>query len=171
MRQRHGMRQFQMGLAVALWQHGRQWLAASRIYFLFGRRGCRRRSPGLPPFPSINSTPAAVIDLALSVSSKSGQPLALNSKSPNTLDTCTNDYFCFLGLCGFRKRTPSPPSLSSMNSIPAVSNARRMAASFASVTGISPSMTSALRIVATPTFDARAKSRAVHRISARAART
>jgi hypothetical protein len=32
------MSQFQMGLAVALWQHGRQWLAASRI--------C-----GLPPFP------------------------------------------------------------------------------------------------------------------------
>jgi hypothetical protein len=37
---------------------------------------------GLSPFPSINSTPAAVIDLALSVSSESGQPLALNSKSP-----------------------------------------------------------------------------------------
>jgi hypothetical protein len=45
-----------------------------------------------------------------------------------------------------------------------------MAASFASVTGISPSITSALRIVATPTFEARARSRAVHRISARAAR-
>jgi hypothetical protein len=46
-----------------------------------------------------------------------------------------------------------------------------MAASFADVTGISPSTTSALRIVATPTFEAWAKSSAVHRISARAART
>jgi hypothetical protein len=81
-----------------------------------------------------------------------------------------NDYFRFLNVCGFRKRTPSPPPLSSMKSIPAFSNARRMAASFACVTGISPATTSALRIVATPTFETRAKSRAVHRISARAAR-
>ncbi len=27
------MRQFQMSLTVALWQHGRQWLAASRNSF------------------------------------------------------------------------------------------------------------------------------------------
>jgi YqaJ-like viral recombinase domain len=79
-------------------------------------------------------------------------------------------YILFLDLCGFRKRTPSPPPLSSMKSIPAASRARRIAASFASVTGTSPSTTSALRMVATPTFEARAKSRAVHRISARAAR-
>ena len=79
-------------------------------------------------------------------------------------------YFRLLSICGFRKRTPSPPPLSSTKSIPTLSNARRMAASFASVIGISPSTTSALRIVATPTFEARAKSRAVHRISARAAR-
>ena len=58
-----------------------------------------------------------------------------------------------------------PPSLSSMNSIPAISNARQMAASSASETWISPSMTSALRIVATPTVGARAKSRAVHRLA------
>jgi hypothetical protein len=82
----------------------------------------------------------------------------------------TWSYIRFLDLCGFRNRTPSPPPLSSMKSIPAASRARRMAASFASVTGTSPSTTSALRMVATPTFEARAKSRAVHRISARAAR-
>jgi hypothetical protein len=73
---------FKWGL---LWRFGNMagsgWpLAASHLYFLFGRRGCRRRSPGLPPFPSINSTQVAVIDLALSVSSERGQPLALNSK-------------------------------------------------------------------------------------------
>jgi hypothetical protein len=44
------MRQFQMGLAVALWQHGRQWLAASRIYFLFGRRGCRAAAVSIDKF-------------------------------------------------------------------------------------------------------------------------
>jgi hypothetical protein len=82
----------------------------------------------------------------------------------------TWSYIRFLDLCGFRNRTPSPPPLSSMKSIPAASRARRMAASFASVTGTSPSTTSALRMVATPTFEVRAKSRAVHRISARAAR-
>jgi hypothetical protein len=29
-----------------------------------------------------------------------------------------NDYFRYLKVCGFRKRTPSPPPLSSMKSIP-----------------------------------------------------
>jgi hypothetical protein len=80
------------------------------------------------------------------------------------------NYFRLLNVWGLRKRTPSPPPLSSMKSIPAISNARRMAASFGNVSGISPSTTSALRIVATPTFEARAKSSAVHRSSARAAR-
>jgi len=51
---------------------------------------------------------------------------------------------------GLRRRTPGPPPFSSMNSTPAVSNARRRAASLASVTGISPSTTSTRRIVATP---------------------
>jgi hypothetical protein len=73
-------------------------------------------------------------------------------------------------LCGFRKRTPSPALSSSMNSIPAASSACRMAASFAAVTGISPSITSTRRIVATPTFDSRAKSSALRRSIARAAR-
>ncbi len=77
---------------------------------------------------------------------------------------------CLPAFRGLRKRTPSPPPSSSMKSIPATSSALRRAASFAKVTGISPSTTSALRMVATPTFEARAKSRAVHRISARAAR-
>jgi hypothetical protein len=71
---------------------------------------------------------------------------------------------------GFRKRTPSPVPFSSMNSIPADSSACRMAASFGAVTGISPSITSTRRIVATPTFDRRAKSSALHRSIARAAR-
>ena len=79
------------------------------------------------------------------------------------------DYFR-VALCGFRKRTPSPALSSSMNSIPAASSACRMAASFAAVTGISPSITSTRRIVATPTFDSRAKSSALKRSIARAAR-
>jgi hypothetical protein len=76
----------------------------------------------------------------------------------------------FLGLLGAQNRTPSPPPLSSMNSMPAASKAWRSAASLGSVTGISPSTTSARRIVATPTFEAAARSRAVHRSRARAAR-
>ena len=71
---------------------------------------------------------------------------------------------------GLRNRTPSPAPFSSMNSIPADSKACCIAASLASVTGISPSTTSTRRIVATPTLDAAAKSRAVHRSIARAAR-
>ena len=71
---------------------------------------------------------------------------------------------------GFRNRTPSPAPFSSIKSMPAASKARRIAASLASVTGISPSTTSTRRIVATPTLDAAAKSRAVHRSIARAAR-
>ena len=76
----------------------------------------------------------------------------------------------FFTNCDLRKRTPAPPPLLSMNSIPAASNAWRSAASLASVTGISPSTTSARRIVATPTLEAVARSRALHRSSARAAR-
>ena len=78
--------------------------------------------------------------------------------------------FCRARLCGFRNRTPSPPPLSSTKTMPAASNAWRRAASLASVTGISPSTTSALRIVATPTFEAVARSSAVQRSKARAAR-
>jgi hypothetical protein len=82
----------------------------------------------------------------------------------------SQDQTRLLGFRDFRKRTPSPPPLSWMKSIPAASRARRMAVSFGTVTGISPSTTSALRMVATPTFEAAARSRAVQRSSARAAR-
>ena len=51
-------------------------------------------------------------------------------------------------------------------SVPADLQACRIAASLASVTGISPSSTR--RTVATPTLDTAAKSRAVHRSMARA---
>src|SRR6185436_4567879 len=63
-----------------------------------------------------------------------------------------------------------PPPFSSMNSTPADSKAWRSAASLACVTGISPSTTSTRRIVATPTFDAFARSSALQRTKARAAR-
>ena len=78
-------------------------------------------------------------------------------------------YFC-LEVSRPRRRTPGPPPFSSMNSTPAASSARRRAASLGSVTGISPSTTSTRRIVATPTFEALARSRALQRSSARAAR-
>ena len=71
---------------------------------------------------------------------------------------------------GLRNRTPSPVPFSSVKSMPAASKACRIAASLAFVTGISPSTTSTRRIVATPTLDAAARSRAVHRSMARAAR-
>ena len=54
--------------------------------------------------------------------------------------------------------------------MPTFSKARRIAASLASVTGSSPSITSTRRIVATPTFEAAARSSALHRSIARAAR-
>jgi hypothetical protein len=56
-----------------------------------------------------------------------------------------------------------------MNSMPAASRARRMAKSFATVIEVSSSVSSARRIVVTPTEDSRARSSALHRISARAA--
>jgi hypothetical protein len=47
---------------------------------------------------------------------------------------CRLGYFVFFGLwsLGFRRRTPAPPPFSSMNSTPAVSNARRTARSLGS---------------------------------------
>jgi hypothetical protein len=88
---------------------------------------------------------------------------------PFTAQSRRYDRRFFLSLWGAQNRTPSPPPLSSMNSTPAASNAWRSAASLGSVTGISPSTTSARRIVATPTFEAAARSRALHRSKARAA--
>ena len=57
-----------------------------------------------------------------------------------------------------------------MNSTPAASNARRTVISFGTVIDVSLSASSARLIVAMPTADARAKSSARHRRSARAAR-
>src|SRR5687767_7640251 len=57
-----------------------------------------------------------------------------------------------------------------MNSTPAASKARRIARSFGVVIEVSPSRNSARRIVVTPTADSRAKSSALQRTSARAAR-
>jgi len=82
----------------------------------------------------------------------------------------TIDYFPRFAFTGARSRTPGPPPFWSMNTTPATSSAFRKAASFAGVTGISPSMTSTLRIVATPTFEWVARSIALHRSKARAAR-
>ena len=108
-------------------------------------------------FPQADSRPSAVL---------------INEFDAGIFQSVANspDHLRFLGLCGFRNRTPSPPPLSLMKTIPAASNALRIAASFARVIVTSPSTTSALRMVATPTLEARARSRAVHRISARAAR-
>ncbi len=106
------------------------------------------------PVLSMNSTPAA---------------RRLPARMLATHSVGLQRYFRFERL-GLRNRTPSPVPFSSMKSIPAASKACRIAASLASVTGISPSTTSTRRIVATPTLDAAAKSRAVHRSIARAAR-
>jgi hypothetical protein len=57
-----------------------------------------------------------------------------------------------------------------MNSTPAASSAVRMAALFGAVMPVSQSLSSARRIVATPTDEAFAKSWADHPIKARAAR-
>jgi hypothetical protein len=59
---------------------------------------------------------------------------------------------------GFRNRTPGPPPFSSMNSTPAASKARRTAESLAVVIAVAFSVSSARRIVATPTEDSRARS-------------
>jgi hypothetical protein len=71
---------------------------------------------------------------------------------------------------GFRRRTPAPPPFSSMNSTPASSSARRIARSFAAVIDVADVISSARRIVVTPTEDDRARSSALHLIKARAAR-
>jgi hypothetical protein len=57
-----------------------------------------------------------------------------------------------------------------MNTTPADSNARRTAKSLAMVIDVSPSVSSARLIVATPKAAARASSAALHRIRALAAR-
>jgi hypothetical protein len=69
-----------------------------------------------------------------------------------------------------RRRTPAPPPFSSMNSTPAASKARRTAKSLAMVIDVSPSVSSARLIVASPKAASRASSAALHRRRARAAR-
>jgi hypothetical protein len=100
--------------------------------------------------------------------------LASGSKSPiaQCSEPHVHDYFRFLKACVGPKAHARSSSIVFVfdKFIPAPSNARRIAVSLANVTGISPSTTSARRIVATPTFEARARSSAVHRMSARAAR-
>jgi hypothetical protein len=70
----------------------------------------------------------------------------------------TIDYFPRFSFTGVRSRTPGPPPFWSMNSTPAASKARRTARSFAAVIEVSSSVSSARRIVATPTEDSRARS-------------
>ena len=121
--------------------------------------------PGPPPFLSMNSTPASEAPLP-AVGHDRNRPITLVlGCRRNHRSTSTHT------LRGLLNLTPSPAVFASTNSIPATSKARRRAASFAAVTGISPSTTSTLRIVATPTLDALAKSAAVHRSMARAARS
>ena len=78
-------------------------------------------------------------------------------------------FLVALGRRRCRKRTPGPPPLSSMNSTPAASKARRTAKSLAVVIDVSSSVSSARRIVVTLRAVSRARSSAVHRMSARAA--
>jgi len=73
------------------------------------------------------------------------------------------------GFGGFRRRTPGPPPFSSMNSMPADSNVRRIASSLAAVRAVGPFANSAFRIVATLTEDSFARSSARQRIKDRAA--
>src|SRR5262249_23974288 len=68
-----------------------------------------------------------------------------------------------------RNRTPGPPPLSSMNSTPAASRARRTAKSLAAVIDVSSSVSSARRMVATLRSDRRARSSALQRRRERAA--
>jgi hypothetical protein len=71
---------------------------------------------------------------------------------------------------GFFNRTPSPPPFFSMNSMPASSSARRITRSLAAVNEVAAPVSSARRIVVSPTDDERARSSALQRRSARAAR-
>lgn len=66
--------------------------------------------------------------------------------------------------------TPGPPPFSEINSMPAASSALRIAFRLAKVVGGMPSSDSARLTVATPTLAASARSFALQRTSARAAR-
>jgi hypothetical protein len=73
-------------------------------------------------------------------------------------------------LFGFRSLTPAPPPFSPINSTPAASRARRIAKLFAAVSEVSSVANSARRIVVSPTAEDRARSSALQRTKARAAR-
>ena len=65
---------------------------------------------------------------------------ASDSKVPSPSDpsqTLHQSYYRFLCGCDFRKRTPGPPPLPSINSTPAASKERRTAKSFAAVMDVS----------------------------------
>jgi hypothetical protein len=76
------------------------------------------------------------------------------------------DYF---RLRAFRNRTPSPPPFSSRNSIPAASNAFRIAKLFAAVRESAPPPNSARRIVVRQPEDDRERSSALQRVNVLAA--
>jgi hypothetical protein len=78
-------------------------------------------------------------------------------------------YLRFPCCCALRRRTPGPPPFPSMNSTPAASNVRRTAESLTVVIDVSPSASSARRMVVTPRVDSRARSSALQRRRARAA--
>jgi hypothetical protein len=70
---------------------------------------------------------------------------------------------------GVRILAPAPPPFSSISTTPCSSSARISAETFAAISLTGPSLASALRIVATPTCDAFARSCAVQPINPRPA--
>src|SRR5262249_25089793 len=91
------------------------------------------------------------------------------AEQTDTSDSVTIYFLGALGRRRCRNRTPGPPPLSSMNSTPAASKARRTAKSLAAVIEVSSSVSSARRIVATLRSDRRARSSALQRRRPRAA--
>jgi hypothetical protein len=110
----------------------------------------------------------------ISARSRSGTPrrrterIKRNGRRGNTAPTKPPSSVSYAD--GFFNRTPSPPPSLSMNSMPASSSARRIARSFGAVSEVAASVSSARRIVVSPTDDERARSSALHRRRARAAR-
>src|SRR5882762_7683142 len=92
------------------------------------------------------------------------------AKYPANLLGIPGHYFFFELPLGFRNRTPGPPPFSSMNSTPAVSRARRTAKLFETVIAVTSAINSARRMVATLKVECLARSSALQRMRARAAR-
>jgi hypothetical protein len=116
--------------------------------------------------PAETATPALRDSAAASLTSDCG-----SSWPQSCGGELTRDYFLSVfgrGRC--RNRTPGPPPLSSMNSTPAASSARRTAKSLATVSEVLSSASSARLIVLSPSDDSRARSPALHLRRARAAR-